>query len=131
MDGKKLWSVAILVALASGCGGGDDGSPTSPTPTGTPVDTTTITIASGGTVTPNNIRVAVGSRVTMVNNDSRVHDMNSNPHPAHTDCPAINWGNIQPGQSVQSAALTTARTCGYHDHLQPSTTSLQGFIQIQ
>jgi plastocyanin len=95
------------------------------------VDTTTITISSAGAVTPNSIRVAVGSRVTMVNNDSRVHDMNSDPHPAHTDCPAINWGNIQPGQSVQSDMLTTARTCGYHDHGQPTNTSLQGTILIQ
>ena len=124
------WAV-MLVGFSVGCGGsGSDSSPTSPTTTD-PVDTTTITISSGGAVTPNNIRVAVGSRVTMVNNDSRVHEMDSDPHPAHTDCPAINWGNLQPGQSVQSAALTTARTCGYHDHNQPTTTSLQGKIQIQ
>jgi hypothetical protein len=75
--------------------------------------------------------VAVGSRVTMTNNDSREHDMNSDPHPQHTSCPAINWGDIRPGQSVQSDVLTTARTCGYHDHNLPTTTSLQGTIQIQ
>lgn len=73
----------------------------------------------------------MGSRVTITNNDARVHDMNSDPHPAHTECPAINWGNIQPGQSVQSAVLTTARTCRFHDHNLPDNRSLQGSIQIQ
>jgi plastocyanin len=114
-------------AVSRLCG---NSSPTSPTATN-PVDTTTIMITSAGAVTPNTIRVVVGSRVTMMNNDSRVHDMNSNPHPAHTDCPALNWGNIQPGQSVESAALTAARTCGYHDHSSPTNSALQGTIQIQ
>jgi plastocyanin len=94
------------------------------------VDTTTITISASG-VSPRSIAVSAGSRVTMVNNDSRAHDMNSDPHPAHTDCPAINWGRVQPGQSVQSAPLTAARTCGYHDHDLPGSTSLQGTILIQ
>ena len=122
-----LGATAVLFTI--NCSSGSS-SPTSPTST-TPVDTTTITIASGGVVTPSAIRVAVGSRVTIINSDSRVHDMNSDPHPGHTTCPAINWGNIQPGQSIQSDALTTARTCGFHDHNLPDNRSLQGSIQIQ
>ena len=124
-----VFALSTAIGVAS-CGSGSSSTPTSPTLT-TAVDTTTITIGSGGVVSPNNIRVAVGSRVTMVNNDSRVHDMNSDPHPAHTDCPAINWGNIQPGQSVQSQALSAARTCAYHDHNLPDSGSLKGSIQIQ
>jgi len=131
---RALFALVLAVtASAAACGGSDGGgsTPTSPTLVNPPVATTTVTINSGGTLTPNNIIVAVGSRVTMVNSDSRSHDMNSNPHPAHTDCPAINWGNVQPGQSVVSAALTTARTCGYHDHSQPDNGALKGAIQIQ
>ena len=76
--------------------------------------------------------VAAGTRVTFVNNDSRVHDMNSNPHPEHTDCPAINQvGFLQPGQSQQTGNLNTSRTCGFHDHNRDSDTSLQGTIVIQ
>jgi plastocyanin len=130
MKSTIRWGL-LLGALSFACGGdGTTTSPTSPTTT-TPVDTTTITISSGGAVTPKSIRVASGSRVTMINNDSRAHDMNSDPHPAHTECPAINWGTIQPGQSAQSDVLTTVRTCGYHDHNLPTHTSLQGAIQIQ
>jgi hypothetical protein len=58
--------------------------------------------------------------------------MESDPHPIHTDCPAINdVGFLSPGQSKQTGNLTTARTCGYHDHNQSETTSLQGTIVIQ
>lgn len=125
------WTGAYAVMLVAGtiaCGNESD-SPTSPTSTA--VATNTITISSAGAVSPTSIQVAVGSQVTIVNNDSRVHDMSSDPHPAHTECPAVNWGLVQPGQSVQSAVLTTARTCGYHDHNLPTSTALQGTIQIQ
>ena len=37
-------------------------------------------------VSPRDITVAVGSRVTFVNNDSMPHDMASDPHPEHTLC---------------------------------------------
>ena len=76
--------------------------------------------------------VAAGGRVTFVNNGTRVHDMSSNPHPVHTDCPEINQaGFLQPGQSRQTGNLNTVRTCGYHDHNRDSDTSLQGTITIQ
>jgi hypothetical protein len=70
--------------------------------------------------------------VTFVNNDNRVHDMASDPHPEHTTCPAINdVGFLQPGQSRTTGNLNTPRSCGFHDHNQPSATSLQGTITIQ
>ena len=70
--------------------------------------------------------------VTFTNNDSVSHEMASNPHPVHTDCPEINSvGFLSPGQSKMTANLNTARTCGYHDHNRSSDTSLQGTIVIQ
>jgi len=124
----RVCSIVLPVALvmAVACSGD---SPTAPTSAG-PVDTNTITI-SNGSVSPNFIRVAVGSTVTLINNDSRARDLDSDPHPTHTDCPALNWGPVQPGESRSSAPLTTPGTCGYHDHIMPSNTSLQGRIQIQ
>ena len=76
--------------------------------------------------------VSVGSRVTFVNNDSRVHDMNSDPHPSHTACPELNQvGFLTAGQSRTSGNLNTVRTCGFHDHGLSTDTSLQGTITIQ
>jgi plastocyanin len=129
-----------LVAVAMvGCGGGGGESPTAPSPgggtgsggTGGSVATTTITITSNG-VTPNDITVAPGSRVTFINNDARNHEMNSDPHPTHGDCPAIDDVSfITPGQSKQTGNLTTVRTCTFHDHTDPDNANLKGRIRVQ
>jgi hypothetical protein len=58
--------------------------------------------------------------------------MSSDPHPEHTNCPAINdVGFIQAGQTKLTGNLNVVRTCGFHDHNQPSNTALQGSIVIQ
>jgi plastocyanin len=138
MRGYLLWvgSAALAMGLTlTACGGGGDSSPTSPTPTPTPTPTpggTTITINSNNTVSPQTLTVSAGTRVTFVNNDTRNHEMNSDPHPAHGDCPALNdVGFLTPGQSRQTGNLNTVRTCGFHDHNQPTATALQGRIIIQ
>jgi hypothetical protein len=70
--------------------------------------------------------------VTFVNADTRPHDMESDPHPEHTDCPAVNQvGYLDPGQSRQSGNLTIARVCGFHDHLLADVSSLHGTITIR
>jgi plastocyanin len=126
-------SAALVTTLTlAACGGDDSPSTTTPTPTPTPpTPGTTITITASG-VSPQSIAVTPGARVTFVNNDTRNHEMNSNPHPAHGDCPEINQvGFLSPGQSRQTGNLNTVRTCGFHDHGLPSTASLQGMIVIQ
>jgi plastocyanin len=93
--------------------------------------TATVTITSAG-VSPKTVAIRVGERVAFANQDSVSHEMASDPHPAHTDCPAINQlGTIPPGQTRTTGDLTAARTCGYHDHLRDTVTALQGTIVIQ
>jgi len=129
-------AAAALFSLALASCGGGDGSPTSPSPNpgggggGTPVTTSTITITSAG-VDNKNVAIAVGTKVTFVNNDTRSHEMSSNPHPVHTECPELNIGQLLPGQRRESQALGTARTCGFHDHENPGDTSLQGSVTIR
>ena len=128
--------LGLLIALAAAaCGGSSSNTPSTPTtpttPTTPPVQTTTITITASG-VSPQRITVSPGTRVTFVNNDTRQHEMNSDPHPNHGDCPPIDdVGFLAPGQSKQTGNLNTARTCGYHDHNQPDTANLRGQIVIQ
>src|SRR5687768_1801770 len=91
---RTLWLGSTFAAAAAltiaACGGGDGGStPTSPTTPTTPTTGgTTITITSSG-ASPRNLTVSPGTRVTFVNNDTRPHEMNSDPHPTHGDCPEI------------------------------------------
>ena len=138
---RQAWILAALFALSSACGGGDGGStPTTPTPGGgsppptggSPPTTATITIGSDGRVSPATVTIAVGGRVTFVNNHSRNHEMSSDPHPSHEDCPAMEQvGFLTPGQSKTSGNFNTSRRCGFHDHNEPSTTGLQGAIIVQ
>ena len=125
-------AAALAACVVAACGGNDSTGPSNGGSGGSggSTNTTTITITSAG-ASPRDITVAVGSRVTFINNDSVPHDMNSNPHPEHTDCPALNIGFISAGQQGISQNLTTARVCGFHDHNQPSNTNLQGIIRIQ
>ena len=123
MSTRILTNTGIAAALAfafAACGGGNDG----------PI-AQTITITAAG-VSPKDVTVAVGSRVTFVNNDSSAHTMASDPHPTHGSCPGIDdVGFIAPGTSKTSSNLNTARTCGYHDHVLFSDTRFQGTIRVQ
>jgi plastocyanin len=126
--------VAIFAAVASACGG--KGNPgTGPSggggSGGTGGAAATITITASG-VSPREVTVAPGSRVAFVNNDSRPHEMNSDPHPSHGDCPAIDdVGFIQTGQTKLTGNLNIVRACGFHDHNQPFVASLTGTIRVQ
>ena len=129
-------AIVLLALSASACGGGDDNPGTGPSGGGggggggTGTVAATITITASG-VSPRDVTVAPGSRVTFVNNDSRPHDMASDPHPEHTNCTEINVGFLATGQSGTTQNLNRVRTCGFHDHNQPDVTSLQGTIRIQ
>jgi plastocyanin len=124
------------LALTIGACGGSSGTngPSPATPPSTPpgaVDTLTITIANN-VATPKDIIVPIGSQVTFINNDNRSHEMESNPHPEHTDCPPLaQVGFLSPGQSRSSGNLNTARICGYHDHNLAEVAGLQGSITIR
>lgn len=120
---------AVVGAVILSC---NKSSPSTPSPDETPqVQTNTITITSSG-ANPRNVLVALGSRVLFINNDNRSHNMTSDPHPDHNECPEINQaGFLQPGQSRETGNLVVARTCGFHDHDNPSQGNLTGQIVIR
>lgn len=121
--------LCLAAAISAVACGSSSSSSTAPTLTA-PVTTTTITITSAG-VSPNNVEVSQGARVLFVNNDTKAHNMVSDPHPEHTDCPPINSvGLLAPGRSVETGNLTTVRTCGFHDH-DDTNSKWQGRITIK
>ena len=119
---------AALVCSAAGCNND------STVPTQNPGGSTggaTIVINSSG-VSSQSVTVVPGAQVTFVNNDSQPHEILSDPHSGHSDCPEINQvGVIQPGNNRQTGNLTIARTCGFHDERNPSNASMRGTIRIQ
>src|SRR5262245_12854189 len=136
---RFLISLAALGMLAA-CGGGGGG--TYPGGGGTAVivrdggtggpNGATITMTSSG-VSPATVTVAVGQTVTFVNNDSRSHEMASNPHPQHGSCPSMEagLGVIAAGQTKVTHNFANAGTCGYHDHQDDTNVRFQGTIVVQ
>jgi plastocyanin len=124
------WLLALLVLLvAAECGGST--SPSGPAPSDPTPNPNRITITNAG-VSPVEMVVTLGSTVSFVNNDSRPHNMASDPHPDHTDCSPLNLvGTLVPGQSRETGNLVVARTCGFHDHDNPANDALRGRIVIR
>ena len=92
----------------------------------------TITVGSNGAVSPSSVSITVGQSVTFVNNDTRSHELASDPHPAHTNCPSINaLGVVGTGQTKLTNSFSAAGTCGFHDHNDPDNPSLKGTITIR
>ncbi|MGH9142948.1 MAG: hypothetical protein ACRD2I_17585 [Vicinamibacterales bacterium] len=136
MRNVRVWIGGMLacgIALAIACG--SSSSPSSAAgPTGgcVPSSSPNTLVIQNNTICPQTLTVSRGAQVTVLNSDSRTHEMDSDPHPEHTDCPELNQiGFLNPGQSRLSGNLNTARKCGMHDHTSPDTASLKATITIQ
>jgi plastocyanin len=124
------------LAVAAACGSSSSTTPSGPSGGGgggcTPSTSANTLVIQNNTICPATLTVARGTQITVVNSDSRVHEMDSDPHPEHTDCTELNQiGHLEPSQSRQSGNLNIARKCGMHDHISPDTTSLRATITIQ
>ena len=123
-------------ALVVGCGGGGPNGPSSATVIvrdgGSGNSGATITITTSG-VSPKSVTVSAGQAVTIVNNDTRAHEIASDPHPQHGSCPSIETGigTLGPGASKVTHAFANAGTCSYHDHLDSGNNALRGTIVVQ
>ena len=132
-----IFLIVSLLSLA-GCSSGKTASPGPTAPSPPPVTTPappagppTITINASG-MTPLELTIAVGQRVTFFNNDVRAHDVVGGVDPAHPECPEIlQAGFLTPGQRGETGVFTTARTCEYHDHTALGDPAFSGRIIIR
>lgn len=119
------WAVAGVTLLCVPGAGACRKAATAPS---TPTASTTIRLTTSG-ISPKSVQIALGERVLFVNNDTQNHEMGSDPHPDHTDCPVMNQvGLLKPGEQRETGNFVVVRTCGFHDHLRPSDTSVQGTV---
>jgi plastocyanin len=126
-----ILAAGIAIVLIACGGSSSTTAPSSGTGCTASSTSTTITIANGA-VCPQNITVPRGTQVIFMNQDNVAHEMFSDPHPEHTDCPEINQvGHLEPGQSRQTGNLNVVRRCGFHDHLRNEVAALRGSITIQ
>jgi hypothetical protein len=89
----------------------------------------TVTLTSAG-ADPPSVIINVGGRVTFVNADGRPHEIVSDPYLRHEECPPLNRvGLLAPGAQRESAIFERVRSCGFHDHLDP--TGVTGRIEVR
>jgi plastocyanin len=123
-------SLALFIACGDSDGGGS-GGPLIPSGSGQGPSGATITITASG-VSPSTVSITTGQSVTFVNNDTRPHEMASDPHPAHTACPSINAiGNLPAGQTRLTNSFPATGSCTFHDHSLPDTNTLKGSITVR
>lgn len=125
---KKIaifWAVISSALVLSACSlyktssGGETGGTgaTTPQTETAPVSGNLITYTDSG-FSPAQVSVKVGDTVTFKNDSKANIQVNSAPHPAHTQFPELNIGSIAPGES-KSVKVTTAGAKKYHNHLNP------------
>ena len=128
---RMAWMI-VVAALAAACGGSSGAAPSPNITCSTIPNPATTFLILNNAVCPSSLTVPRGTRVTFINNDSRRHEMTSDPHPEHTDCPELNAvGHLESGQQRESGNLNVARRCGFHDHINEQNRNLQGSITIQ
>lgn len=86
----------------------------------------TITFSGTG-FSPSLTTVKSGDTVAVKNTSSNDVQMESDPHPIHTDDVDLNVGLVSPGQT-KTFTVTKTGTFGFHNHLNPDNT---GKITIQ
>jgi hypothetical protein len=130
MGSRAVTAVLATCGLGlAACGGGGGMTTPSPPPSSNPY---VFTISSAGVISPKELTVPPGTRILFVNNAARPHDMASDDHPDHQDCPAINQvGVLAQGQSRETGNLNVVRTCGFHDHNDPDNANLKGGIVVR
>jgi hypothetical protein len=105
--------------------------PTAPSPSPTyrwPLHATVRLTANGPE--PATVIINVGARVEFVNDDSRAYEVLSDPELRHDECPVINRvGFLSPGQRRETGVFESVRTCGFHDHFDP--TGVRGRLDVR
>ena len=116
---------AIVLVTKSGKTSNEQAASTSSS-TSASTAAATITYGSNG-FSPGTVTLKSGQTLAITNSSNQEIQMDSDPHPTHTDNPELNVGSIAAGQT-KTVTLTKVGNWGYHNHLDPSQT---GRIVVQ
>lgn len=98
-------------------------------PTGTPSNHVVRLTQSGPT--PKTITIRAGDSVSFINDANVEFWPASDPHPTHNLCPGFDAKRALKLGDGYTLTFSEKRTCTYHNHLNPSSTALQGTIIVQ
>lgn len=108
-------AVVAFMSKHPSSGSANSSSPNSSSPAAV------VTYTSSG-FSPAMTTVKSGASVTLENKTSEEIQVDSDPHPVHTDDTDLNVGAIGAGQS-KTVTLTKKGAFGFHNHLDPSDTA--------
>lgn len=86
-----------------------------------------VEITAGG-FAPAELKVKVGTMVKFTNRDSELHQPASGVHPTHEICPGFDALKGLAKDESYSFTFNTAKTCPFHDHLNPS---IKGTVVVE
>jgi len=152
MHSTKTLLIAVLVIAAAAFAVGflireeDDvdnitATPTptvSATPSATPVAATpartavvhTVRLTAAGPL-PAALTITAGDGVRFVNESDTAYWVASDPHPTHDGCPGFDSRRSLSRGEQYGLAFPAARTCSYHNHLDPLNGTFRGTITVQ
>src|SRR4051812_30113211 len=107
---KRL--LPLCLALAA-CGGSTYSPPPANDNNNNSTTTANTLAISANGISPSTLSVAAGAQLRFQNNDSMPHEIASNPHPTHTDCPELNGPTLQPGASFTATMSGSHSSCGF------------------
>lgn len=120
---NMIIGVIILVILVGGVfafmNRKTDSNQTTSSSSNTPA-AATITYSSNG-FSPVTVTVKSGDTVAIKNSSGSDMQLDSNPHPVHTDDTDLNVGLVSAGQT-RTFTVTKKGSFGFHNHLNPSDT---------
>lgn len=90
------------------------------TPAVSEIGSFTISVTEAGFLPPQ-ITIKKGVKVVWENKSLKTIQINSSPHPQHTDYPPLNLGEVAPGVST-SLIFENIGSFNYHNHSIPSQT---------
>jgi plastocyanin len=92
--------------------------------------TATVEIRSIG-FNPTFVIVAPGGRVTFRNRDTVSHQIASNVHPDHQQCPQLNSPLLAAGESFTATVpQEDHRSCGFHDEQRFNDPGFSGTVDV-
>jgi hypothetical protein len=90
----------------------------------------TVTIRAEG-MTPKEVTLNRGNRVSILNLDSQPHRPMSDPHPEHSpSCAALDFDTIAAGARAESAVINDSLDCRLHDEMNAGSAAFTTRILI-
>jgi len=114
---KVLLAVIVLVCLVIGVVlYRNHNKPKAPTIT---APTTAVVSMGEDGFSPQTLKIKVGTTVVFKNDGAEQHQVESNPHPEHTDLPGLDSKTALSSGATYTYKFTKAGTFHYHNELEP------------